>query len=168
MNLHGGYHLRGTLDELALYRRALGASEILNHYANGLVGIGIAGGTTPPEAPQITSAVPPGTGTVGTPYNYTVTATETAPITFTASGLPNGLTISTAGAISGTPLTAGTFNGTITAANGTLPNATQPFSIVISAPISAFVSDDFSSGVLNSGLWTFVDPVGDSTPLIRW
>ena len=96
---------------------------------------------------------------------YTVTATGTAPITFTASGLPDGLTISTAGAITGTPLTAGTFTGTITAANGTLPNATQPFSIVISAPISAFVSDDFSSGVLNSGLWTFVDPVGDTTPL---
>ncbi len=86
-----------------------------------------------PVAPQITSATLPATGTVGTPYNYTVTATGTAPITFTASGLPGGLAISSAGAITGAPLTAGTFTGTITAANGTLPNATQSFSIVISA-----------------------------------
>ncbi|MFO1529957.1 MAG: hypothetical protein U1F77_09570 [Kiritimatiellia bacterium] len=33
--------------------------------------------------------------------------------------------------ISGTPTATGTFTGTITAANGTTPNATQAFSIVI-------------------------------------
>ena len=82
-------------------------------------------------APQITSAAPTATGTVGLAYNFNVTATGTAPITFTASGLPAGLTISSAGVIAGTPTTAGTFPGTITAANGTLPNATQSFSIVI-------------------------------------
>jgi len=27
-------------------------------------------------------------------------------------------------------------------------------------PASAFVSDDFSSGTLNPGLWTFVNPLG--------
>jgi hypothetical protein len=40
--------------------------------------------------------------------------------------------MTTAGVISGKPTTAGTFTGTITAANGTAPNATQPFSIVVS------------------------------------
>ena len=37
------------------------------------------------------------------------------------------------GVISGTPTTVGTFSGTVTATNGTAPDATQNFSIVISA-----------------------------------
>ena len=82
--------------------------------------------------PSITSAAPVDTGTVGVPYNHSCTATGTPPITFTASGLPPGLNISPAGLIAGTPTTAGTFSGTITAANGTPPDATQPFSIVVS------------------------------------
>ncbi len=91
-------------------------------------------------APTITSAAPTGTGKVSVPYNFTCTATGTAPITFTAPGLPTGLTISSAGVISGTPTAGGTFNGTITAANGTLPNATQPFSIVVSVVPASFNS----------------------------
>jgi hypothetical protein len=83
-------------------------------------------------APTITSAAPTGTATIGVPYNFTCTATGTAPITFTAPGLPTGLTMSSAGVISGTPTAAGTFPGTITAANGTTPNATQAFSILVS------------------------------------
>jgi hypothetical protein len=82
--------------------------------------------------PTITSVAPPATGIVGVPYNFNCTAGGTAPISFTAQGLPAGLTMSSAGAIAGNPTAAGTFTGTITAANGTLPNATQPFSIVVS------------------------------------
>ena len=91
--------------------------------------------------PTITSAAPPASGTQGTPYNYTVTATGTAPITFsvTTGTLPTGLTLSTAGVISGTPTAAGAFTGTITASNGTAPDATQGFSITIAQAI-AFTS----------------------------
>jgi hypothetical protein len=89
--------------------------------------------TPPPTAPTITSAAPP-SGTVGMAYSYNCTASGNPPPSFTATGLPTGLTMSIGGLISGTPTTAGTFPGTITAANGTLPNATQPFSIIISAP----------------------------------
>lgn len=84
--------------------------------------------------PTITSAVPPATGTVGVPYAHTVTATGTAPITFSASGLPLGLELSPAGAIFGVPTTPGNFNGAVTAANGVDPDDTQPFTIVISLP----------------------------------
>ena len=91
----------------------------------------------PTVAPTVTSAPPTASGIVGVAYNFACTATGTAPILFAASGLPTGLTISTAGVISGRPILAGTFNGTITAANGTLPNATQPFSIIINVvPVS--------------------------------
>ena len=81
---------------------------------------------------------------MGVPYNFNCTANGNAPITFTAPGLPTGLTISSTGAISGTPTIAGTFAGTITAANGTPPNATQSFSIVVSV-----VPADFATVQLN-------------------
>jgi hypothetical protein len=85
-----------------------------------------------PEPPTITSAAPTATGVVGVPYNFTCTATGSAPIGFFATGLPPGLRMSATGVISGVPTTNGTFNGTITAANGTLPDANQPFAIAVS------------------------------------
>jgi hypothetical protein len=94
----------------------------------------------PAVAPTITSAAPPASGTVGVAYNHTCTATGTTPITFTTPDLPAGLTLSAAGVISGRPTMSGSFSGTITAANGTAPNATQAFSIsvgVVPASITA-------------------------------
>ena len=84
-------------------------------------------------APLFTSTAPPAIGIVGTAYHHTCTASGSAPITFTVSAgaLPGGLLLSLEGEISGTPDTPGTFNGTITATNGILPNATQDFSIEI-------------------------------------
>lgn len=85
-------------------------------------------------SPYFTSIAPPSSGMVGTAYNHSCTASGTTPITFSVStgALPSGLVLSLEGEITGTPDTAGSFSGTITAANGTLPNATQEFSIVIS------------------------------------
>ena len=86
-------------------------------------------------APTITNGPPPG-GTTGGVYNFTYTASGTGPITYsvTAGVLPPGLTLSAAGSITGTPTQSGTFNGTVSASNGTLPDATQAFSIVIASP----------------------------------
>lgn len=58
-------------------------------------------------------------GQVGVPYSYTFSATGTPPITWSvASGsLPAGLTLSSGGALSGTPTAAGTFAFTIRATN---------------------------------------------------
>ncbi|MFO1529955.1 MAG: hypothetical protein U1F77_09560 [Kiritimatiellia bacterium] len=82
-------------------------------------------------APAFTSASPPATGFVGVPYTFTATASGTAPITFSATGLPDGLAISPDGAISGIPTTPGSFNGRLTAANGTPPDATQDITVEI-------------------------------------
>ncbi len=52
--------------------------------------------------------------TVGTAYSVTFASVSgTAPFTFSASGLPAGLSISTAGVLSGTPTTAGTYSITV-------------------------------------------------------
>jgi hypothetical protein len=53
-------------------------------------------------------------GRVGSSYSQTMTATGgTAPYTWSATGLPDGLTISTGGVISGTPTTMGTYNNIV-------------------------------------------------------
>jgi uncharacterized delta-60 repeat protein len=66
--------------------------------------------------PAIQSAGTAGTS-VGTPFYYEIAATN-APTSYSASGLPVGLTINTAtGVISGTPTTAGTYTVTITASS---------------------------------------------------
>ncbi len=100
-------------------------------------GIGTNG--APLVSPTITSAPPPG-GTTGAPYNFTVTATGTAPFTFSDTGtLPPGLTIDpSTGAITGTPSAAGSYNVTLTAANGILPNGVQAFTMEIAlAPVGS-------------------------------
>ena len=106
-------------------------------------------------APSFTSAAPPSTGTVNTPYSHTVAATGaplllgnlglgrttvvglttfTTPAAFrvTVGALPPGLLLDGAtGNITGIPTAGGLFTGTITANNQIAPAATQNFSINI-------------------------------------
>jgi hypothetical protein len=58
---------------------------------------------------------------VGTAVSTTITATDSAgkALTFSATGLPAGLTISAAGVVSGTPTAAGGYSVTVTASSGT-------------------------------------------------
>jgi hypothetical protein len=87
-------------------------------------------------APLITSTAPT-TGRVGTAFSLTVTATGSTPLTFAATNLPAGLSInSTTGLLSGTPTTAGTFTGTITATNS-LGTNTQAFTIRVQQRFAA-------------------------------
>src|ERR1035441_5021061 len=85
------------------------------------------------QAPAISSAAST-TFTVGTAGSFTVTASGyPSSMTFTETGtLPSGVTLTTAGVLSGTPA-AGTGNSypiTITANNGTT-NTTQTFTLVV-------------------------------------
>ncbi len=76
---------------------------------------------------------------VGQPYSFTATATY-AP-TFSATGLPPGVTMASSGVISGTPTTVGSYTATLTATNSS-GTATQslPFIVypvpVINPPLS--------------------------------
>lgn len=83
------------------------------------------------QIPAITSAAP-AAGVVGTAYNHTYAATGSPAPTYslTAGALPGGLSLSSVGVISGTPTTAGTFTGTITATN-LVGSSPQAFSITI-------------------------------------
>jgi hypothetical protein len=131
--------------------------------------------TPDPVAPTITSAAPSATGTVGVPYNHECTATGTAPITFSATGLPSGLEINSTGVISGIPVEAGLFNGTITAANGTTPDATLAFSIdIIEVPV-VFAAVQVQGGNFSmtgagpaNGIYTVISATDLFLPLASW
>jgi hypothetical protein len=74
------------------------------------------------------------TGTVGTATSLQIQASDSAglALTYTASGLPTGLSInSSSGLISGTPSAAGTFNVTVTAKDSTGASGSASFTWTI-------------------------------------
>jgi len=75
-------------------------------------------------------------GTGGTPYSATFTATGGAtPYTFTETGaLPVGLSMSSAGTISGTPTSAGTYPITVKVTDAATQTAQQTFQLTVNAP----------------------------------
>jgi len=75
----------------------------------------------------------PRTGTVGTATSLQLTASGgTAPYTWSATGLPAGLSISSSGLISGTPTTAGSYSVTATARDATGATGSATFAWTIS------------------------------------
>ena len=89
-------------------------------------------------------------GTVNEAYSETLTATGDTPITWMldSGSLPDGLSLSRVGVISGTPRLAGTFNFTVKAENGVSPDATQALSIMIS---NAHVAPSITTTTLPNG-----------------
>jgi len=104
---------------------------------NGTGGAGGSGVVTVswvPIAPVITSATSASVD-VGAPYTYQITAND-GPTSFAASGLPFGLSINSAtGLISGTDLTAGTYDVTLTATNS-LGSNTSALTLTVSGAAS--------------------------------
>ena len=121
--------------------------------------------TINPGVAITTSSLP--TGFVGTAYNFTVTATGgTTPYTFTATGLPGGLSISTGGAITGSPTTAGTTTAAITVTDsttGTHLTNTANLSITIN-PALAITTASLPTGFTGTAYNTTVTATGGTTP----
>ena len=106
------------------------------------------------QPPAITS---PNTTTFTTLImgSFNVTATGYPAPTFSETGaLPSGVTLTSAGLLSGTPAagTGGVYSITITASNGVLPNATQSFMLVVDQPpaITSANFGGFAIGVTGS------------------
>ena len=96
-------------------------------------------GRSAPPGPTRSRSPTPGnqTGTVGTAASLQIHATDSASgqtLTYTATGLPAGLSISTStGLISGTPTTAGTSSVTVTAKDTTNASGSTTFTWTVSA-----------------------------------
>ena len=106
------------------------------------------------QAPVITSAAS-STFTVGTAGSFTVMATGYPAPTYSESGtLPSGVTLTSAGLLSGTPGsgTGGTYPIAITASNGVSSNAMQSFTLTVDqAPvITSAASSTFTVGTAGS------------------
>jgi hypothetical protein len=119
----------------------------------------------------ITITVNPATlpnGTVGTAYNQTITATGGAPgYTFTATGtLPAGLSLSSAGVLSGTPTTAGTSNFTVTATDSGGNSGTRSYSMVVSggAVTITLSPANLASGTVGAAYSQTITASGGTSP----
>jgi hypothetical protein len=82
-------------------------------------------------------------GSVGTAYNQTLTATGgTGPFTFSilSGALPNGMTLSSAGVLSGPPTTAGTATATIGVQDSMFATGSRMYTISVTGELSSTVS----------------------------
>lgn len=89
-----------------------------------------------PSPPNITTTTVPN-GTVAAAYSQTITAVDgVGAITFSLTGgaLPAGVTLSTAGLLSGTPTAGGVFNFTVTATDTNLATDNQALTLTVAAP----------------------------------
>jgi chitinase len=114
-----------------------------------------ASSTTPPGNTVTVSSPGNQTGAVGTAASLKVSGTDSASgqtLTFSATGLPAGLSISSSGLISGTPTTAATSNVTVTATDttGAKGSASLTWTIGSTAPPpSSLVNGGFETGSLS-------------------
>ena len=132
LNLAGGFHFDGTVDEVALYDEALSSDEIRQHRNEGLAGRWYCQSGT--YGPVIVST-PVTEAPSGRLYTYDVEAVgDPVPITYTLGLYPNGMTIDQAtGLISWTPTVAqeGNHNVEVEASNS-VDTDTQSFTIFVS------------------------------------
>ncbi len=131
--------------------------------------ITIASPTTPGLPVITTSSLP--SGTRGTAYTASLSATGTAPITWalTSGALPRGLELNTSGDISGTPTQAGTFTFTVQATNS-VGTASMSFTITIATPTvpgsPSITTTSLSSGTAGTAYSAVLTATG-TTP-ITW
>jgi hypothetical protein len=101
-------------------------------------------GATPAAPPLAISTTTLPAGTVGTAYSATLAATGgVSPYTWSASGLPSGVSISSAGKISGTPTMTGSFAASITVMDSANAKISQSESISI-APAPAIITNSIT------------------------
>ncbi len=101
-------------------------------------------------SPPVISSLATTSGTVGLAFSSQITASN-SPTSYVATGLPAGLSCSSAGLITGTPTTAGSYSVSFTATNayGTSPAFPQTITILAAGPTPVITSDTTITGQLN-------------------
>jgi hypothetical protein len=120
------FQFTGFIDEVSLYDRALTPAEI-----SAIVTAGPAGRST--VGPYITTALVLPAATVGQPYSQAFTSVMgTPPVSYTlsaASAAPPGLSLTSAGVLSGTPTASGAFPFTVVATDAAALSDEQTFTL---------------------------------------
>jgi hypothetical protein len=112
---NSGNHFNGRIDEVAFYNRALTAEDILSIYNADFLGKNFS-------QPYFTSPSQLPDGVLGADYTQQLTTIlVTPPVSFSMSEglMPPGMTLSSAGLVSGVPGTAGICDFTVRATDGT-------------------------------------------------
>lgn len=107
-------------------------------------------------------------GKEGAEYSYTLTASEDNVVwTVSAGNLPNGLTLSTTGRISGTPGTAGDYSFTVQAESGGLTGS-KNFTLTINYAFS--ILNDAALPRAKTGVWysQTLEADADAANLVSW
>ncbi|QHC66816.1 hypothetical protein GSU68_09730 [Rathayibacter sp. VKM Ac-2759] len=123
-------------------------------------------------APAVSGDAPG--GTVGSAYDfaYTVSGTPTPTASVTSGTLPPGLTLSTAGRLTGTPTTPGSYTFTLSAANGAgtaQVGDTIAIAIAIAAAgVAPAISGVVAAGMVGSAYDCTYTVTGTPTPTARW
>ncbi|MCW1309937.1 MAG: Ig domain-containing protein, partial [Candidatus Nanoarchaeia archaeon] len=116
----------------------------------------VSSGPTPPQPLTITTTSLP-SGLLGVSYSYTLQASGgTTPYSWSATGLPSGLSCSSSGQISGTPTQSGTFTVSVTVTDSASPanTATKSLKLTIGSRISGLRTPSLDTGLPT---YTFVD-----------
>ena len=107
-------------------------------------------------------------GAVNAAYSAAVTATGgTTPYTFTATGLPAGLSLSATGQITGIPTVSGTGTSTVTltVTDSTSPKLTATANLTLTInPALAITTTSLPTGTVNSAYTASVTATGGTTP----
>ncbi len=114
------------------------------------------------------TTAPLAAGITGVSYAQTFTQTDgTGTVTFSKSAgtLPNGLTLSSDGVLSGTPTAAGTFHFTITATDSNNCSGSREYSLTINCPTIDLTPIMLAGGTLGSAYpSTTLTPSGGTAP----
>ena len=82
---------------------------------------------------QITTTSPLPSATVGQPYSVKFSSNTTSGVTWSATGVPPGLTLTSGGVLQGTPTSPGAFTLVVTATNSAGATASSQFALTASA-----------------------------------
>jgi hypothetical protein len=105
-------------------------------------------------------------GTVGAAYTAILSTTGgDAPVNFTATGVPPGITLSAAGSLTGTPTTAGSYTVAISATDANGLAARTSYTVTI-APQLVITTTSAGAATLGSGFSTKLAATGGTPPYI--
>ena len=106
--------------------------------------------------------------TVGTAVSLPVTATDSREdsLTFSAAGLPPGLSISPSGLISGSPTAAGSYSVTVTATDTTGASGSAAFSVTVGQAAQSITFSPPTSGTVGGSATLSATGGGSANPVV--
>lgn len=166
LSLSTGGVLAGTPTTAGSYSFTVGVTDAIGGKASATYNVTIAGVTSPTSLQISTTSLP--SAVVGTAYSAMLSAVNgTSPYSFSSGvTLPNGLSLSTAGALTGTPSTQGSYPipFTVTDAKGQQASATLTLLILQAAQAVTITTASLPSGTANVAYSTTIAAANGTTP----